>query len=310
MFENRNLLAIVIPAYKRAFLWHTLNSISLQTNKNFTLYIGDDCSPYDINSIVAEFKNKIDIVYKRFHENLGGANLIAHWTRCIEMAENEEWVWCFADDDTMESSCVEDFYKQLKASSVSYSLYHYNVNVIDHNGKMIEKLPDFPNWISSYDFFKLKSQNKVKSYAVEYIFNKSTFHELGGFQNFDLAWGSDDATWIKLSEANGINTISGSRVYWRRSNENISPNISPEIIMRKAESIIAYYNWVEYFFSNNKITYKKRDIRKGFRKNFRVLSRYVSYSTVFILLKKYGDRVIINFLYMFCYKNYRSFFYD
>ena len=56
-------LAIVIPAYKAKYLRDTLESISQQTCKNFTLYIGDDHSPEDIYSIVQQFENKINIIY-------------------------------------------------------------------------------------------------------------------------------------------------------------------------------------------------------------------------------------------------------
>ena len=37
-------LAIVIPAYKAAFFERTLESIALQTDQRFRVYIGDDAS--------------------------------------------------------------------------------------------------------------------------------------------------------------------------------------------------------------------------------------------------------------------------
>ena len=42
---EQNNLAIVIPAYKSTFLPAALDSIAAQTCQDFTLYIGDDCSP-------------------------------------------------------------------------------------------------------------------------------------------------------------------------------------------------------------------------------------------------------------------------
>ena len=44
-------LAIVIPAYKPDYLFNTLQSIYSQSCKDFNLYIGDDCSPYDLKQI-------------------------------------------------------------------------------------------------------------------------------------------------------------------------------------------------------------------------------------------------------------------
>ena len=78
-------LAIVIPAYKKTYLQKTLESIANQTDKRFHLYIGDDCSPYDLKSIVEEFSDRIPLTYHRFKENLGGKDLVAHWERCIAL---------------------------------------------------------------------------------------------------------------------------------------------------------------------------------------------------------------------------------
>ena len=61
----RKQLAIVIPAYKSTFLKSTLESIARQTCKDFTVYIGDDCSPYNLECIVDDYKDQIDVVYKR-----------------------------------------------------------------------------------------------------------------------------------------------------------------------------------------------------------------------------------------------------
>ena len=70
-------LAIVIPAYKATFLRAALDSIAAQTCQDFTLYIGDDCSPYQLGAIVDEYRDKIDLFYERFDTNLGGKDLVA-----------------------------------------------------------------------------------------------------------------------------------------------------------------------------------------------------------------------------------------
>ena len=62
-------LAIIIPAYKPRFLQETLDSIAKQNNHEFTVYIGDDASPYPLETIVDRYKNKFDIIYHRFEQN-------------------------------------------------------------------------------------------------------------------------------------------------------------------------------------------------------------------------------------------------
>ena len=48
-------LAIIIPAYKDTYLRETLDSLVSQTINDFVVYIGDDCSPYNLKSIVNEY---------------------------------------------------------------------------------------------------------------------------------------------------------------------------------------------------------------------------------------------------------------
>jgi len=102
------MLAIVISAYKHQFLRETLNSIANQSCKDFNLYIGDDDSPNPIGEIIEEFRDKLDLVCKRFDENLGGKSLVAHWKRCIEMTLSEEWLIILGDDDLISENHVED----------------------------------------------------------------------------------------------------------------------------------------------------------------------------------------------------------
>ena len=57
----KNKLAIIIPAYKACFFREVLDSIVRQSNRDFTVYIGDDASPDDLESIVSDYKDKLPI---------------------------------------------------------------------------------------------------------------------------------------------------------------------------------------------------------------------------------------------------------
>ena len=119
-------LAIVIPAYKGEFLAKTLSSLANQTNMNFNVYVGDDCSPFDLSRIVNQFKDKLSIHYVRFSENMGKANLIAQWNRCLGLLQGEEYFCFFSDDDLMEPGCVEAFYQALNTHPLS-DVYHFKM---------------------------------------------------------------------------------------------------------------------------------------------------------------------------------------
>ncbi|MTH18081.1 glycosyltransferase [Flavobacterium sp. LC2016-01] len=258
---NKNKLAIVIPAYKEIYLEEALESISSQTCKNFTVYIGDDHSPYDLFSIIEKFSDKININYFQFEKNLGGTDLVKQWERCIELTNDEEWIWLFSDDDVMEKNCVENFYKTLQTDTES-DLFHFDVKVINNSGKILEASNQFPQKLGIEEFLIKRLNYQLHSFVVEYIFKKKVYYENFKFQNFDLAWCSDDATWVKFGLNKGITTISNAFVLWRYSEINISSNLKDEmIILRKLESAIQYITWLRSFNFKN-YNNKNNDLRK------------------------------------------------
>lgn len=250
----KNQLAIVIPAYKMEFLDETLNGIANQSCKEFKVYIGDDNSPFDLKTIVDKYTDCIDITYHKFVDNIGRNNLVGHWDRCLNLVQSEKWVWLFSDDDLMDSNCVELFYESLEINN-NTKLFHFNVKTIDLKGTIIPsflKFKDFPLYVDESFFFSSKLKGKVQSYVVEYIFDFRFFKEKGGFENFDLAWCADDATWIKMIGGANLRTIEKAYVYWRYSGRNIS-SISGDFDfqLRKLNACIHYIKWVELYFSNN-----------------------------------------------------------
>lgn len=232
------LLAIIIPAYKDTFLRRTLESVARQTDKRFHVYIGDDCSPYPIGEIVREYESRIQLTYKRFESNLGGRDLVGQWKRCIDMSEDEPYLWLFSDDDEMDPRCVEVFLNR-PAQVRDNALTHFNIRVIDADDRLISSPENFPPEISAEEYLHLKLTGRIISYVVEFVFPRSLYDKVGGFENFDLAWGSDFITWLKMAAntAYGILTLPGAEVRWRCSGENISPKKDRPTMIRKILSL-------------------------------------------------------------------------
>ncbi|MBQ8452306.1 MAG: glycosyltransferase [Prevotella sp.] len=243
-------LAIIIPAYKATFLPAALDSIAAQTSQDFTLYVGDDCSPEPISEIVEQYRDKIDLVYQRFDSNLGGRDLVAQWERCIAMSKDEPYIWLFSDDDVMEPNCVEALLRQIEATDGAYDLYHFDVNEINEKGEVTKHLPEYPQVLSAYDFYKGKTSGRYRSYVVENVFSRKAYQQAGGFKNFDLAWSSDVATWCILSKEKGMCRISEAKVCWRRSSQNITPDKSRHISERKLMARCESLAWAYNFFNS------------------------------------------------------------
>jgi len=245
-------LAIIIPAYKATFLPAALDSIAAQTCQNYTLYVGDDCSPEPIGSIVEQYRDNIDLVYQRFDTNLGGKDLVAQWERCIAMSKEEPYIWLFSDDDVMEQSCVEALLKQINEMKGTYDLFHFDVNEINDKGELTKSLPEYPEVLGAYDYYKGKTSGKYRSYVVENVFSRKIYNQSGGFKNFDLAWGSDVATWCIFCGKKGMYKVPDAHVYWRRSSQNLTPDKSRLIAERKLKSECNFLHWANTYFRSEK----------------------------------------------------------
>lgn len=247
---NQSRLAIVIPAYKPDFLDETLASLASQVNKGFTVYIGDDCSPYHLYDIVCKYESLIQIVYHRFDTNLGGKDLVAQWERCIAMSKDEEYIWLFSDDDVMEPNCVAEFYKSIEQTKNSYNLYHFDINIINEDGEQVSVCPAFPEIKNDWDYYEIIMNPQYSTYVVEYIFSRKVYEQNGGFVNFDLAWGSDKATWTVFCGDDGLYTIPSAKVNWRRSSKNITPDMTKPILERKMMANCEFLCWAYKRFYN------------------------------------------------------------
>lgn len=261
--RNQNdKLAIVIPAYKGLYFNKTLEALAAQTCKEFIIYIGNDNSPEKLYEIIELYKDKLEIVYQKFDENYGGSNLVNHWNRCLDLVQDEPWIWLFSDDDYPEANCVELFYNSLNTYP-NYDLYRFNVQIINSLNSKIGEVRKFPSELSSSEFFEKRIKKEIFSYAIEYIFRKDAFVEVGGFEYFDLGWSTDDATWIKIAKKNKIKTIDGSIVNWRYSGINISSITNDKtIVIRKLKANLEYLLWADKYFKSNNIQVKTNNVEK------------------------------------------------
>ena len=92
------LISICIPTYDRPEkLLNCINSLSLQTKKNFEVCISDNCSKVNIKKLIQPFKKKLNIKFKKNNKNLGFAvNLL----KVSKMASGE-FIWFLGDDDLL-----------------------------------------------------------------------------------------------------------------------------------------------------------------------------------------------------------------
>ncbi len=248
-------LAIVIPAYKARFLGRTLHLIAEQSCHDFTLYVGDDNSPEELKPIVEEYADKIDIVYHRFEENMGGRDLTGHWERCIALS-HEPLVWLFSDDDVMPRDGVERVLRAYHEHNdcANRLFMRLPLVVVNEEEQIIHRNPPFeaPR-ISGYDFLLDKLSGRISSAAVEYIFSRDVLEAAGGgFVKFPVAWCSDDASWAKFANyTDGIISLSGEAVGWRNAQGSNISN-STKYDKEKLDATAQFIRWIADSFAEHK----------------------------------------------------------
>lgn len=237
--EVLNRLAIVIPAYKGRFLEKTLSSLKEQTVKNFNLYIGNDAGDEEIDEIISAYKNDLNIIYKKFQQNLGRTSLVQQWNRCLGLLENEEWLWLLPDDDYPDKNCVGEFYKNVNEKD--FDVFRFQVRNIDEQENILKENSLLPEVQPSFEALVEKLSFIRNSSVAEYIFKKSAFKRIAGFREIPMAWGADDLLWFRLGYNKGIAAINNSCVNIRTSAYNISGDYTKDTA-KKIEANFLFFS--------------------------------------------------------------------
>jgi len=215
-------IAIVIPYYNPYFFEATLLSLVAQTNQRFRVYIGDDGSPHNPNTVLSKFKENLPFTYKRFNSNIGRHSLVQHWDRCMDLITDEPWVMILGDDDVLGPHVISSFYDNLNEINVSgISVVRFASCVIDADGVKISKVYAHPTLEPATEAYYKNFKNEGRSSLSEYIFSREAYIT-HGFKNYPLAWYSDTMAWLEFSNFGMIYSINTSVVYVRTSPYSIT----------------------------------------------------------------------------------------
>lgn len=292
-----NKYTFLLPAYKIEFFQEALKSILNQTYKDFKLIIQDDCSPYDLKSIVDLYSTDRRIYYYRNEENIGGKSLVKCWNKLLGKA-NSEYIILASDDDVYDIHFLEEIDKlTIKYSNVD--LFRSRVKPILSNGQEWDLDGMYEEYGNSLYYLYQRHLNNFIRCIGCYVFKLARLNEIGGFVDFPLAWHSDDSTALLMSK-NGIVNTNAKLFSFRHSNVNISSRkLNSKDAYLKAEATILY----DYFFYDyvrqiknmypdsctlkEKLISQSIEVHNSFIFNmFRYFSSYCNCKNFLILLKK------------------------
>lgn len=249
-------LAIVIPYFKIDFFEKCLQSLSEQTCGDFSVYIGDDHSPTNPLPIIEKYANQLNIIYKKFDENLGQKSLSKQWDRCIALTKGEEWLMLLGDDDMLSDNLVKTFYDHLDLiNEKQLNVARSNVTKIDENDKIIYKYK-FPAYETAAQSYIKKLTGLYHVSLPEYIFRRSLYEQYG-FKDFPYAFGSDNVAWLEFSEGKSLYNLPESICFMRNSPVNISgskQDAKGKVLGRYLSKRYIIENLFQYFNARQKKT--------------------------------------------------------
>ena len=263
------MLAIVIPYYKLTFFDAVLQSLAIQTDQRFKVYIGDDASPEDSSKLLKKYQGKFDFIYHRFEENIGGIALTQQWERCIAMTGDEQWIMILGDDDVLQENCVASFYVNLSDINVNdCKVIRFATQVINQDNKLISDIYYHPQIENSVEFIMRKFKGGTRSSLSEFVFYKKALLDVQ-FKNFPLAWFSDLLAVLEVSNFGLIYTITDAVVSFRLSGENITSK-TDNLVLKNEASFQFYYYLLDqktFFFDNEQIAVLQQKLEKTFLDN-------------------------------------------
>lgn len=228
-----NKLAIVIPYYKIDFFEENLKSLAVQTNKNFTLYIGNDASPENPLALIEKYFTESDFKYFGYQENLGGKNLALQWERILDNV-SEDWFQILGDDDMIAENFVEEFYNNLPlAKKENANVLKFSQCFINESGIQTNDFTHYPKISSSKLIWRSKFIDHHRSSLSEHIFSTNSYKK-HHFTTFPLAWFSDDLAVLEWSKGQNIIFIDEAKVFVRMSALNISSLTHNDVEKEKA----------------------------------------------------------------------------
>ena len=235
--------SILIPAYKLAFFKECLDSILVQTYKNFEIVIVNDSSPEDLDSVVLKYSDS-RIKYFKNEKNCGVINVVDNWNICLSHATGD-YVICIGDDDKLLPNCLEE-YSKLLDKYPDIGLLHGWTEIINERSEVVKPTTHRCEFESALSLMWHRMHAYEQQFIGDFCFNREWLLQHGGFYKLPLAWGSDDVSALIGASKNGVANTQIPVFQYRINSQTIS---NTGDISEKMNAILLTYKWKNDFLS-------------------------------------------------------------
>lgn len=250
------LISIIVPAYKSEYLKECMDSIVNQSYDNWQLVIVNDHSPYDLDSIIGQYKDR-RIVYRKRAEGFGGSRLVDNWNDCLKDVTGD-FVINMGDDDVLLPGCLKE-YVRLIEKYPEVDVFHGWTDIIDEKSCIKEMCPQHPEHESVYGFMQ-RIMNGEPLFIGDVLIRTERLALIGRYQQFPLAWHSDHITAYAAAREHGVASTNIPVFGYRKHSRTIS--LSKDNIQTKLKADSMAFDWYAEFLSGEKSTHTDQAICK------------------------------------------------
>ena len=165
-------ISVIVPVYNvENYLEKCLNSLVNQTLEEIEILVINDGSTDDSQKIIDEFQKKFPQKIKAFSKENGGLSDARNFG--IDRATGEFLAFVDSDDSVSEVMMEEMYHLAIKNKA---ELVICNLQKVDENGKVTQKLTQIPNLSEKIDLEKNFSVfSDISYFACNKIFKRELF---------------------------------------------------------------------------------------------------------------------------------------
>lgn len=236
--------SIMIPAYKAAFFRECLESIFAQNFDDYEVVVLNDCSPENIDDIVADFKDKRLRYYKN-ETNVGAIRVVDNWNKLLSLSKGE-YVVCIGDDDKLAPNFL-DAYNKLMLKYPGLDLYHARTKIIDEKSQFLNIQEDRPDTETVYAMMWNCIFSSRIQFIGDFLFKAEKLKAAGGFFYTPLAWGADCVSTYIAAKDTGCANLHEPTFLYRSNRYSITSSDKTPL---KVEATSEIRKWVKQFIKD------------------------------------------------------------
>jgi len=203
--QDEVLVDIILPNYNKGeFLEETINSVILQTYKNWKLYIIDDCSKDNSIEIINKFSNLKNITVIKLNKNKGPA-----FCRNYAIRNSRSKYISFIDsDDTWFSNKLEKQISFMKENNYTFTYTDYTPFFESDKKKKFKKKTILRDYFNYETFIRNSSINTTTMIIKRSILGTQRFRKVKLMEDYLFKC-------QLLKKGNIANKVSESLAYYR-----------------------------------------------------------------------------------------------